>query len=156
MMVAERLYQKRLVFAMTLLRSAARPPSLQGVHGTGSLAPVLRPGQVVVMDDLSTHKGKRVGDRTERRRAQRPAALPSRPRPPRRSSLEEISAKDQSPTPGRPRGRDSCDASCTCLPDAHGFYEIRCPIGHRTNPYEPDWCASANGAFGCIMRGREQ
>ncbi len=57
------------------------------------LAPTLRPGQVVVMDNLTAHKGERVRDLIEGRgaascstyRPTRPTSTPSKKPSPRRS-----------------------------------------------------------------------
>lgn len=67
------------------------------------LAPTLRPGDVVVLDNLGSHKGKAARDanRTRRRRAPLPAALFARPQSHRAGlrQAQDAAATSRSPQP---------------------------------------------------------
>jgi hypothetical protein len=114
---------------------ALEGPSTREVFKTyleGVLAPSLRPGQVIVMDNLSSHKGQGREDQGDRRaeglRAGLPAALLARSQPHRRSLRQAQGAARRSRRT-HPRGSliEAMGRALEALraKDARGFFEHR-------------------------------
>jgi transposase len=100
------------------------------------LAPSLRPGQVLVMDNLSSHKGSRVRELIEARGCELLYLLP--PYSPDLNPIEEafaklkaLAAQGQCTHPrGAHRGDGSGSRRGVTVSDARGFFEH---CGYRTS-----------------------